>query len=253
MAAPMFHVKQLDQETDDTKIVAAQWKMFLAWFKDEWKPGDHVSLIGPTGEGKTTFAVQILALRKWVLALDAKGGDDTLQASGFQKIMTWPPPSKVRDEIAEGKPARLIVGGSVRTDRDKKQLVQVMHDAVAGIRAEGGWTCYADEFQLLADRRMYGLDKPVEEMLVSARSRGTSVVTSFQAPAWVPKAATRQATFCVLWPTRDINMIKAVAESMGRTWQDLQAAVKELPSYHVLVIPKRVHAPMVLTKAPRIN
>jgi predicted NUDIX family NTP pyrophosphohydrolase len=99
---------------------------------------------------------------------------------------------------------------------------------------------------------MYGLDKPIEELLVSARSRGTSVVTSFQAPAWVPKAATRQATFCVLWPTRDRNMIKAVAESMGRTWQDVVAAVDELPPFHTLTIPKRVHAPMVITVAPKL-
>ena len=244
---------RLDAEADSTQVVAAPWDMFEAWFKHVWEPGQHVALIGPTGEGKTTFAVGILKQRKWVLALDAKGEDATLEASGFQRIMAWPPPGKTRDEIAEGKPARLIAGGSIRTDRDKKHLVALMHDAVKGVRAEGGWTCYADEFQILCDRRMYGLDKPVEEMLVAARSRGTSVVVSFQAPAWVPKAATRQATYAVVFPTRDVNMLKTVAESMGRTWQDVVAGVRELPSYHVLVIPKRIHAPMVLTKAPKIN
>lgn len=244
---------RLAQETDDTQVFAAPWTMFTKWFKDEWKPGQHVALVGPTGEGKTTFAVQILQQRKWVLALDPKGEDPTLQASGFERILEWPPPSKIRDDIAEGKPARLIVGGSIRTEKDKKKLVELMHRAVEGVRGEGGWTLYADEFQLLSDRRMYGLDKPIEELLVAARARGTSVVTAFQAPAWVPKAATRQATYCVIWPTRDINMIKTVAESMGREWKELVAAVKELPSYHILVIPKKVHAPMVLVHPPRIN
>jgi hypothetical protein len=243
----------LDEETERTTVVAAPWDFFIAWFKDEWEPGQHIALIGPTGEGKTTVAVHLLKLRKWVLALDPKGGDDTLKASGFQVITDWPPPNVIRDAIAEGKPARLIVGGSVRTDHDKKRLVGLLHDAVKGIRSEGGWCCYADEFQLLADRRMYGLDKPVEELLIAARSRGTSVVTSFQAAAWVPKAATRQATFCFLWPTRDEDMVKTVARSMGRPWRDIYAAVQELPPFHVLVIPKRVHAPLVLTKAPRVN
>jgi hypothetical protein len=242
----------LNEDADESKVVAVPWETFRRWFKDTWQPGQHVALIGPTGEGKSTFAVGILADRKWVLALDPKGGDKTLSESGFQAIYAWPPSSRTRDEIADGKPARLIVSGSVRTDADLAKLVDLMKKTTAGVRAEGGWTLYADEFQLLADRRMYGLDKQIEALLVAARARGTSVVTSFQAPAWVPKAATRQATFCVIWPTRDVDMIKTVAQSMGRTWQEVVAAVHELPPFHSLVIPKRVHAPMVITKAPRL-
>lgn len=30
------------------RVIAAEWDMFLAWFGDEWKPGQHVALIGPT-------------------------------------------------------------------------------------------------------------------------------------------------------------------------------------------------------------
>jgi hypothetical protein len=243
----------LSAPREDTTVISVEWDMFIRWFRDEWKPGQHVALIGPTGEGKSTFAVGILKTRKWVLAFDPKGHDDTLAHSGFERILSWPPTNKHRDAIAEGRPVRMIVGGSMRTDADKKKLVDLLHDVIDGVRAEGGWTCYADEFQILADRRMFNLGTQVEEMLISARSRGTSVVTSFQAPAWVPKAATRQATFTVLWPTRDEDMVKAVAMSMGRKWQEIAAAVRELPPYHVLVIPKRVHAPMIITTAPRIS
>lgn len=240
-------------ELPGARVVAADWDMFLAWFKDEWKPGAHVALIGPTGEGKSTFAVGILSQRKWVLALDPKGEDETLTASGYQRITAWPPSGKIRDAIAEGKPARLIVGGSTRTREDMQRLEDLMLRAVEGVRAEGGWTIYADEFQLLADRRMYGLDKEIERLLIAARSRGTSVVTAFQAPAWVPKAGTRQATFVVMWPTRDRVMIKTVGEAMGRQWHELAEAVDELPPYHVLVIPKRIRAPLVLTHAPKLH
>lgn len=242
-----------ETESRATQVIAVPWDKFSAWFKDAWEPGQHVALIGPTGEGKSTFAVGILQNRKYVLALDPKGEDETLAASGFTRITSWPIPNKMRDDIAEGKPCRLICGGSVRTDEDMGALVGLMRDAVKGIRAEGRWTCYADEFQLLCDRRMYGLDKPVEALLVAARSKGTSVVTSFQAPAWVPKAATRQASYVAIFPTRDVNMIKTVAESMGRPWKELVGAVAELPHFHVLVIPGNVHAPMVVTKAPKIN
>ena len=234
------------------RVIAAEWDMFLAWLKDNFEPGQHMALIGPTGEGKSTFAVGVLSLRKWVLALDPKGEDETLSASGYQRITAWPPPGKIRDDIAEGRPARLIVGGTTRTKDDMLKLADLMRAAVEGVRAEGGWTIYADEFQLLADRRMYGLDKEIEALLIAARSRGTSVVTAFQAPAWVPKAGTRQATFVVMWPTRDRVMIKTVAEAMGRPWHELAEAVDELPPYHVLVIPKRIRAPMVLAHAPKL-
>jgi len=240
-------------ELPEKFVEAAEWEKFCAWWKDEWKPGAHVALIGPTGEGKSTFAGGILAQRKWVLALDPKGEDETLAKTGYQRITAWPPPKKIRQDIAEGKPARLIVGGTTRTRDEMEKLATLMRDAIEGVRAEGGWTIYADEFQLLADRRMYGLDKEIEALLIAARSRGTSVVTAFQAPAWVPKAGTRQATFVVMWPTRDRVMIKTVAEAMGRLWHDLADAVDELPPYHVLVIPKRPRAPMVLTHAPKLG
>ena len=88
-----------------------EWDDFLKWFDDQWEPGKHLALIGPTGEGKSTFAVGALSLRKWILALDPKGEDETLSKSGFQRLTRWPPSNRIRDDIAAGKPARLIVGG----------------------------------------------------------------------------------------------------------------------------------------------
>lgn len=99
----------------------------------------------------------------------------------------------------------------------------------------------------------YGVANQIEELLVSARTRGTSVMTAFQAPAWVPRAATRQASFCILWGTRDRGMIKTVAESMGRDWRELEAMVDELPEFHALSIPKRVREPLVLTHPPKVS
>lgn len=242
-----------EDSESSVKVVGVPWDIYLRWMQDTWEPGQHFALVGPTGEGKTTFAVGILNLRKWVLALDPKGEDETLTASGFTRITKLPLPRKIRNDIAEGKPARLIIGGAARNDAEERALHKLMREAVAMVRQQGGWTIYADEFQILADLRMFNLGKPVEQLLISARKNRTSVVTSFQAPAWVPKAATRQAWGVAIFATRDKDMIKSVARSMGRQADELESAVHQLPPYHQLVIPKSIHAPMVLVHPPKVG
>lgn len=241
-----------DNGESEIRVVGVPWGISQQWIDDVWTPGKHGALIGPTGEGKTTMAVSMLKRRKWVMALDPKGEDDTLEKSGFIRVKSLPLPRKVRNDIAEGKPARIIIGGSSRSRGERNRLKELMGEAIEMVRVQGGWTIYADEFQVLADRRMFGLDKPIEELLITARRDKTSVLTSFQAAAWVPKATTRQATITVIWPTRDINMIKSVAESMGRSWDELATAVYQLPEFHCLIIPKKVHAPMVLVHPPKL-
>lgn len=240
-------------EAPAQRVVAVPWGVYLAWIHDVWFPGQHMSLIGPTGEGKTTFAVGVLQQRKWVIALDPKGEDETLEESGFHRVTQFPLPRKLANAVANEEPVRLIIGGSARSDQEEADLRQLMRQYVAMVRQQGGWTLYCDEFQILADLRMFGMGKQIEQLLIAARKEKTSVVTAFQAPAWVPKAATRQATIAVLWPTRDEDMIKSVATSMGRNRQELLEVVHELPSFHPLTIVKRIRAPYVLTAPPKLG
>jgi len=229
-----------------------------------WKPGQHWALIGPTGEGKSTFAVGILGLRKWVLSLDPKGEDETLESSGYQRVRSMPPPRGrpvgrpapgtdrwIWDRVEKGLPVGLVAGFEAVTDEEDAALHKLMKDAVIWCRRTRGWTLYVDEFELLSSQRMFRLGPDIERMLITARRAGTSVVTSFQAAAWVSKHATRQASFTSLWPTRDRQMIKNVAEAMGRDWRTVAAAIDELPPFHTLTIPKQIRAPMIITTAPK--
>jgi hypothetical protein len=222
-----------------------------------WKPGAHAALIGKTGEGKSTLAVGMLDTRKYVLALDPKGEDETLEAAGYTRVLGLPPkkklPRDVQRDLDEGRPVRLVVGGASRTREADARLRQLMEDALEYARQSGGWTVYVDEYQLLADQRMYRLGPNVERMLISARRDKTSVVTAFQAPAWVPKAATRQSSIIVAWRTRDKDMMQVIARASGRDWRQLGEAMDELPKFHVLVIPDELRAPMMITSAPKVN
>jgi hypothetical protein len=192
-----------------------------------------------------------------VLALDPKGEDETLEAAGYTRVLGLPPkkklPKEVQKDLDEGRPVRLVVGGASRTKETDAALRQLMEDALEYARQSGGWTVYVDEYQLLADQRMYRLGPNVERMLISARRDKTSVVTAFQAPAWVPKAATRQSSLIVAWRTRDKDMMQVIARASGRDWRQLGEAMDELPKYHVLCIPDELRAPMMITSAPKVS
>jgi energy-coupling factor transporter ATP-binding protein EcfA2 len=234
-------------------VTSLPWPQFKEWFRDVWKPGEHVALIGPTGMGKTTFAKGILESRKYVLAFDPKGGDKTLKATGYQRQTYWPLTNKDKDEIAEGNAFQRIVGAVVNTDADFEKMKRLFDRVLKDAFNMGGWTLYIDEFQVATDRRIMGLASRTEKLLVAARDKGISVVTAYQAPAWVPTSASRQATWVGVWYTRDEDVIKKVANIMGQNKKELMAAMKNLPAYHVLLVGRNPRDPLVMTVAPKVS
>ena len=250
----------------DLPLVWLTWDQFLAFMADVWAPGMHICNVGPTGEGKTTVNVGLLDTRRFVMALDPKGEDETLEASGWTRVTkipgdhmglwsedrrTW---NKIWQDIAEGRPARVIVGGPSDSEESDAVLLDLLRRAIAFARYSRGWTLYVDEFELLSSQRQGNLGRYIERMLISARRARTSVVTSYQAPAWVSKHAARQARFAIQYATGSKGMIKNLAEDMGRDWRVLAEAVDELDPFYVLVIPRGKNGgPMILTTAPRVN
>jgi len=247
-------------------VVTLPWEQFCDFMRDCWEPGQHLANVGPTGGGKSTVGVGLLSIRDFVLALDPKGEDETLEASGWTRVRRIPGEHmpmlgedrkrwrRIWQDIAEGRPARVIVGGRADTDAQDTRLAELMRRAIAFARYSGGWTLYVDEFELMSSQRQANLGRYIERMLITARRQKTSVVTSFQAPAWVSKHALRQARFAVQYQTGSRGMIKSLAEDMGRDWRELAEGVDELDPFYILVIPRGPGGgPMILTTAPRIN
>lgn len=223
--------------------------MFLPWFRGVWKPGEHVALIAPTGAGKSTFAVGVLQYcRNYVLGFDPKGGDTTLRGSGWPRMPSWPPSPQVYDEMEKGVPQRFIVGPATSLVSDLALQRRIFQAALQGAFNDGGWTVYVDELQLMADRRMMGLGTDVERLLISARDKGLSVVTSYQRPANVPRTASDQATWLAVSYTRDKDVQDRVAEMLGRPKPEIRGAINGLDPYSWLVVGRNPRLPLVITR-----
>lgn len=230
------------------QIEGKSWDQFLEDFRGEWKPGQHVAIIAPTGQGKTTVLVTLLTeCRKFVLGLDPKGGDETFSKTGFPRLNSWPPPSKAYDKMARGEPVKYLVGPKINRLADRPLLAAVQAKALVGAFDDRGWTVAIDELQIAADKM--GQSDDIDNLLISARTRGVSVVSLFQRPADVPRAAYQMASWIFLGLTLDVDTINRLAEIVGRPKYEIRGAVNGLArvDYSWLIVPNNPRRPMVLT------
>lgn len=229
-------------------IQGKSWDTFLDDFKNEWRPGDHIAIIAPTGQGKTTVLVTLLErCRSFVLAFDPKGGDDTLAKTGYPRLPNWPPPPKAYDKMAKREPVKYLIGPKTLKLEDRPALIAAQAKALTGAWNDGGWTVAIDELQIAADKM--GQADAIEQLLIAARTRKVSVVSLFQRPANVPRAAYEMASWIFLGLTMDIDTINRLAEIVGRPKHEIRGVVNGLSrtDYSWAVVPNNPRRPIVLT------
>lgn len=209
-------------------LLGLDWPDFKTYFAKRWQPGQHVAIVAPTGQAKTTVACGIVEERKYVLVPDAKGGDSTLRTLGWPRY-DWPLPDEVYDKISEGSPFRARIGNVVRSNDDFARLQRTLAAMLDGVFEQGGWTVLVDEAQIMADEMR--LERQMRKLMISARDKKVSMVNLFQRPSNVPRALSDQATWLGVGMTRDRDVVDRMAEMMGRSSSEVRGRVSALKEY----------------------
>ncbi len=232
-------------------VEAMTWDGFRKHIRDTWQPGEHWAVVAPTGEGKTTFISRGLAqTRRYVLALDIKGGDKTLSSLGWERINSWPLSRKHKKKMQEDGMLRLLVGGTDRTAKGRAERRALLRGVLESLMADTGWTVICTDLMALTHRTLGQAEDQMRELLILARDADVSIVTDWQRPSNVPVEAGDQATYLAVGYTRDKRAVERLAEMMGRNYAELRgaiAALGELP-HGWLVVSRRPRDPIILTR-----
>jgi len=233
---------------------AFQWPDFLKYMGEHWNPGEHIALIVPTGGGKTTFATGLAKTRKYVLALDVKGGDKTLKKSGWERQIKWPLSREQRKAIEDGEPMRLLVGHTGRDAVSKLKRFDLMHRVLQDVQVEGGWTLLATDLKLLTHPRFGGLWGDVEELILLARDAEVTVITDMQRPTGQPRESSDQSTWLAVGPSRDMDAASRLGEMMGRSRAAMRGAISALGEldHGFLVVSRRPNDPILITRPEKL-
>lgn len=233
-AAPVLDV------ADAFGIPRVPWDEFVALM--DWQQGEHVSLIGPTGQGKTTLALDLLRRkRSYNVLLAAKPKDrtlDGLRRQGWQMARSWPPPRSRAPLTASGAPQfhRVLLWPKFARLTDARHQAEVFRHALHEIFGAGGWCVFADDLNYLMK---LGLREEFEAMWYQGRSIGLSLVASVQRPAWVPLLVYSQATHLFFWHTNDARDLKTISGLNGANDRTVKAVVEALPKHDVLYVNSR--------------
>ncbi len=202
---------------------------FLNRMKSQWKLGEHIGVIAPTGGGKTWIVRDLLNLKKHAVVVATKAKDKTLtlyeKEDGYKNYEKWPPDYLHTHVLLWKKPKQL---------GDYAEQQALIYLLMNDLYKRGGYALYFDDLYYVSETLK--LKRPLQMLYTQVRSNGVSILASMQRPAWVPLEAVSQATYIILFRIRSRVDIERAADGMGIDRRELIAAIAELGDFEFLLL-----------------
>lgn len=213
----------------DALVQRVSWDAFMS--NMDWRQGEHVTLIGPTGCGKTTVTMALLPLRNYVCFVATKPRDPLIKSlprKGYTRVETWPPPDYV---------SRAVLWPPITTMGHKDRQRTAIRNAMHLQYRSGGWCVVADELRYIS--QTLGLKAECEMFWLQGRSLGLSFVTATQRPSWVPLEAYDQASHLFIWRETDRRNLDRLGDIGGVDTALVKRLVPKLPRHDFLYVNTR--------------
>ena len=217
------------------------WAEFWPLF--DWRQSEHVALIGPNGQGKTTLLISILPKRTYVAVLVTKPRDETIDkliASGYDEYREW------LDVDPDKSPRRVIWPDAKHTGAQTKQA-EVFRHAMDEMFVDGRWTCVVDEGYYFTKRLKLG--DLMMDYWTQGRSNKLSFVVGTQRPAWVPVEMYGESTHLFIWRTVEREALRRVSDLGAANADVAKMVIQNLEPHQCLYVNTRT-GKMYRTRAP---
>lgn len=215
----------------------------------EYKPGEHVSIIGPTEAGKTTLGYQLLGVTATPVlqgvVLVMKPQDETATKFGkennFELIRSWPPhsnPWKKRKPSGYTLWPKTDFHPELGIYRTRQEQWRQFNRAFSEIYRKGNRILFADELAALCDE--LGMRDQVINMYSRGRSQKAGIWGATQRPVEIPRLAYSSAHHLFLAHDPDEQDRKRFGEIGGGIDPKLVDAVTmSLPQYWWLYLRRK--------------
>lgn len=156
----------------------------------EYRPGEHLAVIEPTGGGKSWLCYQLLqqAMRQnpqlSVLVTMPKPADETAAAwgpsLGLRETPVWPPQRKLFEKKPPGHVLWPVHEMNLPPEERREHVGAVLRRGVDDAYRNGRSITFVDDAHSAAV--MMGLNSYIEETLVNGRSNKAAMWLAMQAP-----------------------------------------------------------------------